>query len=106
MATVSFSQESYDVGENENTVNVSVVRSGDTESQIVVLIASDPIESSATGTSFLVSVTFPMLFSLICPPPHLFLFSAFTFASCIPSQTLFSLIPLYISSSFFLILIV
>ena len=49
MATVSFSQKAYSVGEREKTLNVSVIRSGDTESYVVVLVANHPTEGLATG---------------------------------------------------------
>ena len=52
MAVVSFSQETYIVRENENALNVSVVRSGNTESDVVVLVANRPNEGSATGRFF------------------------------------------------------
>ena len=55
MATVSFSQEVYFVGENENMLNVSVVCSGKTtaKSLAVVLVASGSKKGSATGMLFL-----------------------------------------------------
>ena len=49
VTTVSFSQEAYSIGENEQILTVSVVRSGDTESFVVVLVASHPDEGTATG---------------------------------------------------------
>ena len=50
MATVSFSQEKYSVGENEQTLTVSVLRSGQIDSFVVVLVANHPYEGTATGT--------------------------------------------------------
>ena len=47
---VGFSKEVYSVPENES-LRVSVYRSGDTESHIVVLIASHPNDGTATGIS-------------------------------------------------------
>ena len=52
MAVISFSQEAYSVQENKKSLRVSVQRSGDTESHVVVLIASDPYDGMATGKSF------------------------------------------------------
>lgn len=55
MAAVSFSQATYSIGENAQTLTVSVVRSGDTELYGVVLVANHPYEGTATGkfcTSF------------------------------------------------------
>ena len=72
MATVSFSQKTYSVGENKDTLTVSVVRSGDIESTVVVLIANHPYGGTATGKYFLLqfilSLTFP--FSLLCMYPY------------------------------------
>lgn len=49
VATISFSQEAYSVGESEQTLTVSVVRSGDTDSYVVVLITNHPYKGTATG---------------------------------------------------------
>ena len=49
VATVSFSQEVYSVGENEQTLTVSVLRSGQIDSFVVVLVANHPYEGTATG---------------------------------------------------------
>ena len=49
MATVSFSQEKYSVGENEHILTVSILRSGKIESFVVVLVANHPYEGTATG---------------------------------------------------------
>ena len=58
MATVSISQERYVVGEIEMAVNVSVLCSGNSESHVVVLIASDPNKGSARGQVFHISIPF------------------------------------------------
>ena len=50
VATVSFSQEEYTVREGEQRVTVSIVRSRNTTSNVVIMIASRPSEGSATGT--------------------------------------------------------
>ena len=52
VAVISFSQEAYSVPENRKLLKVSVQRSGDTESHVVVLIASHPYDGTATGKSF------------------------------------------------------
>ena len=49
MSSVSFSQVSYSIGENEQTLTVSVVRSGEIESFVVVLVANHPYEGTAAG---------------------------------------------------------
>ena len=48
MAIISFSQSSFDVVENETVIVVDLVRSGDTTSEVVVLIGSHPHQGSAT----------------------------------------------------------
>ena len=54
MAIISFSQSSFDVVENETVIVVDLVRSGDTTSEVVVLIGSHPHQGSAIGL-FIVS---------------------------------------------------
>ena len=49
MAIISFSQSSFDVVENEAVVVIDLVRSGDTTSEVVVLIGNIPHQGSATG---------------------------------------------------------
>ena len=49
MAIISFSQSSFDVVENETVIVIDLVRSGDTTSEVVVLIGSHPHQGSATG---------------------------------------------------------
>ena len=49
MATISFSQSSFDVVENEAVIVIGLVRSGDTKSEVVVLIGSHPYQGSAIG---------------------------------------------------------
>ena len=49
MATISFSQSELTVRENEGVVKVELVRSGDTSSEVVVLIGSHPYSGSAAG---------------------------------------------------------
>ena len=49
MATISFSQSSFDVVENEAVIVIGLVRSGDTTSEVVVLIGSHPYQGSAIG---------------------------------------------------------
>ena len=49
MATISFSQSSFDVVENEAIIVIDLVRSGDTTSEVVVLIGSHPYQGSAIG---------------------------------------------------------
>ena len=49
MATISFSQSSFKVVENEAVIVVDLVRSGDTTSEVVVLIGSHHHQGSATG---------------------------------------------------------
>ena len=50
MATVSFSQSEFVVIENEELVEVELVRSGDISSEVTLLIGNDPYRGSATGT--------------------------------------------------------
>ena len=49
VATVSFSQSTFIVAENAKVVTIDLVRSGDTSSEVVVLIGSHPYKGSATG---------------------------------------------------------
>ena len=49
MATISFSQSSFVVAENAKVVTIELVRSGDTSSEVVILIGSHPYKGSATG---------------------------------------------------------
>ena len=49
VATVSFSQSTFMVKENAKVVTIDLVRSGDTSSEVVVLIGSHSYKGSATG---------------------------------------------------------
>ena len=49
VARISFSQSEFMVVENEEVVRVELVRSGDTSSEVVVLIANQPYQGSAAG---------------------------------------------------------
>ena len=49
MARVSFSQSSFKVVENEAAIVIDLVRSGDTTSEVVVLIGSHPHQGTAIG---------------------------------------------------------
>ena len=49
MATVSFSSPKYIVGESADTLQVTLTRSGETETAVVVLVASDAIGGNASG---------------------------------------------------------
>ena len=49
MATVSFSQATYSVRDDEGTLTVTVERFSDPESYIGVLIATHPTDGTATG---------------------------------------------------------
>ena len=49
MAIISFSQPSFDVVENEAVIVIDLVRSGDTKSEVVVLIGSHLHQGSAIG---------------------------------------------------------
>ena len=49
VATVSFSQSEFVVIENEESVKVELVRSGDISSEVTLLIGNDPYRGSATG---------------------------------------------------------
>ena len=53
MPAISFSQATYSVEENEQILVVSIVRSGDTESFVIVLVANHPYEGTATGKCFI-----------------------------------------------------
>ena len=55
---VSFSQEIYFTEESNETLRVSVLRSGDIDSLVVVLVADQPYKGTATGkfASFLTLV--------------------------------------------------
>lgn len=46
---VSFTQDTVSVGEGDGILTLSVERFGDTESHIVVLVATVPSKSTATG---------------------------------------------------------
>ena len=46
---VSFTQAMYSVREDEEVLTVSVERSGDSDSHVMVLIATHPSEGTATG---------------------------------------------------------
>ena len=46
---MTFARGMYSVWEDEQVLTVSVERSGDTESHVVVLIATHPTEGTATG---------------------------------------------------------
>ena len=47
---MTFAQGMYSVREDEEVLTVSVERSGDSDSHIMVLIATHPSEGTATGT--------------------------------------------------------
>jgi len=49
---VSFSQEIYFTEESNETLRVSVLRSGDIDSLVVVLVADQPYKGTATGKLF------------------------------------------------------
>ena len=49
MATISFSQSSFKVVENEAVIVIDLVRSGNTTSEVVVLIGSHTHQGSAVG---------------------------------------------------------
>ena len=49
VARISFSQSEFMVVENEEVVKVELVRSGDTSSEVIVLIANQPYQGSAAG---------------------------------------------------------
>ena len=57
-AMVNFSQEIYITEESNETLRVSVLRSGDIDSLVVVLVADQPYKGTATGkfASFLTLV--------------------------------------------------
>ena len=46
---VSFTQGTYSVREGEEVLTVSIERSGDSDSHVMVLIATHPSEGTATG---------------------------------------------------------
>ena len=49
MATVSFSSASYEFDESAGDVQITVTRSGNTESNATVLVASDNFQGTAAG---------------------------------------------------------
>ena len=49
VATVSFSSSTYTVSESAGTLQVTVTRSGATDTMVVVLVTSDTFEGNATG---------------------------------------------------------
>ena len=49
VARVSFSQATYFVAENNKTLRVTILRTEDIESSVVVLVTNHPYESTATG---------------------------------------------------------
>ena len=49
MTGISFSRSDYMVMENETVLRVEIIRSGNTSSEDVVLIANQPYRGSATG---------------------------------------------------------
>ena len=49
-SNVTFAQGMYSVRENEEVLTVFVERSGDSDSHVMVLIATHPSEGTATGT--------------------------------------------------------
>ena len=51
VATVSFSRAVYSVDENVGQVTIPIVRSGDTERQAVVLVASENFIGTASGNT-------------------------------------------------------
>jgi len=55
VAMVNFSQGIYITEESNETVRVSVLRSGDIDSLVVILVADQPYKGTATGkfSSFL-----------------------------------------------------
>ena len=66
MATVSFSKETYSVDENDQKLILSILRSGDIESSVVVLIANHPYAGTASG-KFFPLLLFPNYLSLYNP---------------------------------------
>ena len=49
VATVSFAASTYTVAENAGHVTIHVIRSGDTEIEAVVLVASENFVGTASG---------------------------------------------------------
>ena len=49
VATVSFSSASYEFDESAGNVQIAVTRSGNTESNATVLVASDKFQGTAAG---------------------------------------------------------
>ena len=46
---VTFTQDTYSIGEDDKVLTVSVERSGDSDSHVVVNITTHPSEGTATG---------------------------------------------------------
>ena len=53
---MSFTQGNYSVREDEGVLNVCVRRSGDSDSHVVVLIATHPSKGTATGKHYVHNV--------------------------------------------------
>ena len=51
---MSFTQAMYSVREDEEVLTVSVERSGDCDSHVMVLIATHPSEGTATGQCIII----------------------------------------------------
>ena len=49
MATVSFSSSSYTVSESSGKLQFIITRSGAVDTKVVVLVASDAFEGTASG---------------------------------------------------------
>ena len=49
MATVSFSSPNYIVSESAGTLQVTLIRSGETDTAVVALVASDALGGNASG---------------------------------------------------------
>ena len=49
MATVSFTSSAYNVSETAGTLQVTITRSGATNTLVMVLVASDASKGTATG---------------------------------------------------------
>ena len=63
VATISFSKSTYKVAENEEAAVIEIVRSGNIETEVVVLIGSHTYQGSATG-KFLI-ICSQLLYSLL-----------------------------------------
>ena len=88
VATVSFSDETYSVGESEQKLIVSILRSGDIESSVVVLIANHPYAGTAFGKFFPYYLIITILFCVIISAynPSLFTpFFAYIYSSLLSS---------------------